>query len=50
MARDKYSGSLRLAPGQREQSRKATENTLGDDVELSILELEERIMPGFHTP
>ena len=57
MATDKNSISLKLTPEQQAQIRAAT-GKLGDTLEFSIEELEERIAPslprphisGFHTP
>ncbi len=37
---------LRLTPEQQKQIRQAT-GKLGDTLELSIMELEERIAPGY---
>jgi hypothetical protein len=44
MAKDKGSITLKLTPDQQEQVRKAT-GKLTDTLEMSIEELEERIMP-----
>ena len=46
MAQDKGSITLKLTPEQQEQVRKAT-GKVGDTLEFSIMELEERIAPGF---
>jgi hypothetical protein len=46
MAQDKGSITLKLTPDQQEQVRKAT-GKMTDTLELSIMELEERIAPGF---
>jgi hypothetical protein len=46
MPKDKGSIKLALTPDQQEQIRKAT-GKLGDTLELSIMELEERIVPGW---
>ena len=45
MAQDKGSITLKLTPEQQEQVRQAT-GKLGDTLEMSIMELEERIAPG----
>jgi hypothetical protein len=45
MAKDEGSIQLKLTPEQQEQVRKAT-GRLTDTLELSIIELEERINPG----
>jgi hypothetical protein len=45
MAQDKGSFTLKLTPEQQEQVRKIT-GKLGDTLEFSIMELEERIAPG----
>ncbi len=43
---DKGAIQLKLTPEQQEQVRQAT-GKLTDTLELSIMELEERIAPGF---
>jgi hypothetical protein len=43
---DKESITLRLTPEQKEQVRQAT-GKLTDTLELSIMELEQRIAPAF---
>jgi hypothetical protein len=48
MAKDRGSVQLKLTPEQQEQVRLAT-GKLTDTLELSIMELEERIAPGFRT-
>ena len=48
MTDTKGSITLNLTPEQREEIRKAT-GKLTDTLELSIMELEERIAPGFTT-
>jgi hypothetical protein len=45
MAQDKGSITLKLTSDQQEQVRKAT-GKMTDTLELSIMELEERIAPG----
>jgi hypothetical protein len=57
MSHEQGSFTLKLTPEQQEQVRQAT-GKMGDTLELSIEELEERIAPslprphvsGFHTP
>jgi hypothetical protein len=46
MATKKDSIILKLTPEQQEQVKQAT-GKLGDTLELSIMELEERIAPGY---
>jgi hypothetical protein len=46
VAQDKESITLKLTPEQQEQIRKLT-GKMTDTVELSIMDLEERINPGF---
>jgi len=46
MTEDKGTIELKLTPEQQEEIRKAT-GKLTDTLELSIMELEERICPGF---
>ena len=46
MAQDKGSITLKLSPDQQEQVLKATGKS-GDTLDFSIMELEERIAPGF---
>jgi hypothetical protein len=52
MAQDKGSITLKLTPEQREQVRMATGKAgdVGDTLEFSVSELEERILPGYHVP
>lgn len=49
MAKDKGTIKLTLTPEQKEQIREKIGKT-GDTLELSIMELEERIAPGWHGP
>jgi uncharacterized small protein (DUF1192 family) len=47
MAKDKESIKISLTREQQEQIRKATgKASVGDTLELSVMELEERIAPG----
>ncbi len=46
MAQDKGSITLKLTPEQQDQVRKTAGRNLGDTLELSIMELEERIAPS----
>ena len=49
MTADRGSVQLKLTPEQQEQIRQAT-GKLTDTLELSIMELEERIAPGYRVP
>ena len=49
MTVDRGSVQLKLTPEQQEQIRQAT-GKLTDTLELSIMELEERIAPGYRVP